>query len=325
MKKSETKFKDEINVIRDAKDMIAETRARVNKYLTPSNITVMLVSLAIAVLCILAVALNWTTYLQEKGGSGLIKLIQIVGTMSMSVFLGKVLDLTLVLLLRGSARAITIERMIHSFIKYIIAIIAVIIILVIIFGEEYIAGVLGGVGVLALIIGFGAQKLIGDVIAGVFMVFEGYIAVGDIVTINDWRGTVKEIGIRSTVLVSDSGDVKVITNSIITEFVNQSRNASIAVVTTFVDYATPIQQTEEVLLAGLPVLREHIPDLLEIPDYKGIEQMGDNGYLVKVIGRCPENKRFQVQRDLTREIMLILQAGGVIIAYPQMDVHMRKD
>ena len=188
-----------------------------------------------------------------------------------------------------------------------------------------IPGVLGGVGVLALVIGFGAQKLIGDVIAGVFMVFEGNIAVGDIVTIGDWRGTVKEIGVRSTVLVSDGGDVKVFTNSIITEFVNQSINASVAVVTTYVDSATPVEQTEIVIKAGLDTLKANIPTLLETPQYKGIEEMGDNGYLVKVIGKCAEKDRLQTTRDMTRELMLVLQSGGVLIAYPQVDVHMRKD
>ena len=311
-------------VVQDAKNIIEDTKARIRKYFTAKNIITLLISAGIVVATILCVAQNWLAT-EDKVITWQLKIIMTIGIVAGGIFLSKGLDLILVLLLRGSARAITIERMIHSFIKYIIAIIAVIIILVVWFGQEYIAGVLGGVGVLALVIGFGAQKLIGDVIAGVFMVFEGYISVGDIVTINDWRGKVIEIGIRSTVLEADNGNIKVFTNSVITEFVNLSRNTTVAVVTTYIDYATPVEQTEQVLAEGMPKIKERIASLTEVPEYKGIEEMGDNGYLIKVIGKCAEGSRFQTQRDLTKEILLLLREGGVTIAYPQIDVHTRKD
>lgn len=312
-------------IVQDAKYLIEDARARFKKFFTPANIVAMLVSAGIAAAAVLCLALGWLNGAGDKVTPWIAKIVMSAGIIAFGVFLKKTLDMVLVMALRGSARAITVERMIHSFIKYIIAIIVVIVILIIWLGSEYIAGVLGGVGVLALVIGFGAQKLIGDVIAGVFMVFEGNIAVGDIVTINDWRGTVMEIGIRSTVLVADNGDMKVLTNSVINEFVNLSRNASVAVVTTYVDYATPVAKTEEVLREGLDGITVKVPDLIEPPQYKGIEEMGDNGYLVKVIGKCIEKNRFQVQRDLTREVMLLLQQGGVGIAYPQIDVHTRND
>lgn len=305
-------------------DVLADTKSRMRLFLLPHNFIIMLVSLGILAVVVITHTIGWSETISDVG-AGLLKLIDSAGWIAGGVFLGKLLDMILVLILRGSAKAITIERMIHSFVKYVIAIVVVIGILIVWLGKEYIAGVLGGVGVLALVIGFGAQKLIGDVIAGVFMVFEGNIAVGDIVTIGDWRGTVKEIGIRSTVLVSDGGDEKVLTNSVITEFVNQSRNASLAIVTANVDYATPVEVAERVITEGLPRIKERVPDLLEPPVYKGIEEMGDNGYLVKIIGKCPESARFQVTRDMTRELMLLLQEGDVGIAFPQMDIHQRSD
>ena len=314
----ENKFKNELD------SAIADTKSRIKHFLLPHNFVIMLVAAGALAVVILAHKLGWAEALSGTG-NWLVQLIDSVGWLAGGVFLSKLLDMVLVLALRGSAKAITVERMIHSFIKYVIAIVVVIGILIVWLGKEYIAGVLGGVGVLALVIGFGAQKLIGDVIAGVFMVFEGNIAVGDIVTINDWRGTVKEIGVRSTVLVSDGGDEKVLTNSVITEFVNLSRNASVAVVTANVDYATPVEKTEQVIKEGLGRIYERVPALLGKPDYKGIEEMGDNGYLVKIIGKCPESERFQTQRDLTKELMLLLQEGGVDLAFPQLDVHQRSD
>jgi len=311
-------------MVQETKELLEDTRTRIKQYFTAKNIVGLLISGAIVAVAIICLILGWITIPPETF-PWQSKLVMSVAIIAGGVFLKKALDLVLVLSLRGSAHAITIERMIHSFVKYVIAIIAVIVVLIIWLGREYIAGVLGGVGVLALVIGFGAQKLIGDVIAGVFMVFEGNISVGDIVTINDWRGTVKEIGIRSTVLIADNGNIKVMTNSEISEFVNLSRNTTAAVVTTCVDYAVPVEQTERVIKEGLQRIKERIPDLADMPAYKGIETMGDNGYVVKVIGSCQEEKRFQVQRDLTKELMLVLQEGGVTIAYPQIDVHTRND
>ena len=57
---------------------------------------------------------------------------------------------------------------------------------------------LASAGVLTLVIGLGAQSLVADVVAGLFIVIEGEYLVGDIVVIDGWRGTVKEIGIRTT-------------------------------------------------------------------------------------------------------------------------------
>lgn len=316
--------KQDPKLVQEAKEIFEDTKTRFRKYFTPKNIVMLLVAAGIVVVAIFCFLNEWIP-LEEGTLTWQAKIIMSVAVVAAGVFLSKALDLILVVLLRGSARAITIERMIHSFVKYVIAIIAVIIILVVWFGKEYIAGVLGGVGVLALVIGFGAQKLIGDVIAGVFMVFEGNIAVGDIVTINDWRGTVKEIGIRSTVLEAGNGNIKVFTNSIITEFVNMSKNETLAVVTTYVDYATPVETTEKVLNVGLTSAKSRIPSITDDPQYVGIEEMGDNGYLVKVVAHCHEGERFQAQRDLTREVMLLLQQGNVAIAYPQVDVHTRND
>ena len=318
------KKKQDPKVVQEAKEIFEDTKTRFRKYFTPKNIVMLLVAAGIVVVAVFCFLKGWIP-LEEGTLTWQAKIIMSVAVVAAGVFLSKALDLILVVLLRGSARAITIERMIHSFVKYVIAIIAVIIILVVWFGKEYIAGVLGGVGVLALVIGFGAQKLIGDVIAGVFMVFEGNIAVGDIVTINDWRGTVKEIGIRSTVLEAGNGNIKVFTNSVITEFVNMSKNETLAVVTTCVDYATPVETTEKVLNVGLTSVKSRIPSITDDPQYVGIEEMGDNGYQVKVVAHCHEDERFQAQRDLTREVMLLLQQGNVAIAYPQVDVHTRND
>ena len=82
----------------------------------------------------------------------------------------------------------------------------------------------------------GAQSLIADIIAGLFTIFEGEYQVGDIVVIDGWRGTVEEIGIRSTRVVDSGGNTKIINNSEITTVINQTQHLSVVSTTISIEY-----------------------------------------------------------------------------------------
>lgn len=298
---------------------ITDTKARFTSFFTPSMITNTIVSALFFVAVLVVKGLN--LYEQVWNISKyLCFLLDSVAWIAGGVFLGLMVDLFLVIFMRGSQKAITIERLIHSLLKYIVAIVVVIGLLVVWLGEEYIGGVLGGVGVLALVIGLGAQKLIGDIIAGVFMVFEGNIEVGDIVTIGDFRGTVLEIGIRSTILESVGGDKKVITNSTISEFINMSANLSVVTVTATIQYNMPVENTCNVLNESLTRIKEKCPLLKKMPEFVGVSKIADSGYEVKLFGYCDENDKFQAERDMIKEVLLILQENNIALAYPHIEL-----
>ena len=119
-----------------------------------------------------------------------------------------------------SNRAVTIVKLLESFIKWVIAIVAIMMVLHA-WGVDT-ATLLASAGILTLIIGLGAESLVADILAGIFMVFEGTFQVGDIVIINDWRGTVQEIGIRTTKIVDAGGNINIVNNSEITMVINQT-------------------------------------------------------------------------------------------------------
>ena len=93
-------------------------------------------------------------------------------------------------------RARTVITLLSSAVKYISAIIMICWGLAILGAD--IGTIVAGVGILALIIGFGAESLIGDVVTGVFMLFENQYNVGDFVEVDGFRGKVCNIGIRTT-------------------------------------------------------------------------------------------------------------------------------
>ena len=111
-------------------------------------------------------------------------------------------------------RGMTIIKLVTSFIKYLIAIVAILLILSA-FGVNT-GTLLASAGILGLVIGLGAQSLIADIIAGLFIVFEGEFRVGDIVTIGGFRGTVMDIGLRTTKIMGVDGNIKIFNNSDIT-------------------------------------------------------------------------------------------------------------
>jgi small conductance mechanosensitive channel len=172
--------------------------------------------------------------------------------------------------------------------------------------------------VLTLVVGLGANALIADIIAGMFIIFENEYNVGEVISIDDFRGTVIEIGIRSTKLLDAAGNIKIINNGNIGDIVNLSRELSLAVVDCDFPYDVPVEVIESIIQNNLDTLKERIPAIVDGPYYKGICEYKDSNVTLKIVAKCNEDDRFQVQRDLLREYRQLLTTNGIDIAYPQV-------
>lgn len=218
-----------------------------------------------------------------------------------------------------SNRAKTIVNLLESFVKWVIAIVAIMMVLHA-WGVDT-ATLLASAGILTLIVGLGAESLVADIVAGIFMVFEGEFQVGDIVIINDWRGTVQEIGIRTTKIVDAGGNINIVNNSQITTVVNQTQEVSQASVTVGVEYGESLPRVEIVIRDNLETIKEHIPAIIEGPYYKGVSALGASSVDLLFIAKCREEDIFQVQRDMNRELKLLFDANNIGIPFPQVVVN----
>ncbi len=223
---------------------------------------------------------------------------------------------------RGTPRRVTIGKLVNSIFKAVVWIVCVIAILAA-WGVN-VAALVAGAGVLTLIIGLGMQSLIADVVAGVFLVCDGTLQVGDIVQIEGWRGEVQEIGIRNTKLINASGDIRVANNSTIKVFVNQSRVNSFPTVTVGVEYGEDLKRVERVFEESKQELRSHLPLVLDDPKYLGVDALDSSSVNLLFGAHCKEGDFFQVQRDLKREIKLLFDANGINIPFPQVVVNYRE-
>lgn len=225
--------------------------------------------------------------------------------------------------MKKNSRTKTVFSLFDGFVKYACAI--VIIILVLKACGVDTAALVASVGVLTLIVGLGAQPLIADIIAGIFIIFEDEYHVGEIVTINDFRGTVMEIGIRSTRLIDAAGNIKIINNSAIGDVINLSRELSLAVVDCDFPYDVPVEVIENLLNDNFEKIAENIPAIKEGPYYKGVCMYKDSNVTIKIVAKCLEDDRFQVERDLNREYRRILKENGIDISYPQVVINYSHD
>lgn len=220
--------------------------------------------------------------------------------------------------MKKSDRAKTVLTLLDGLVKYACAI-AIIIFVLQALGVNATA-IFASVGILTLVIGLGCQSLIADIVAGMFIIFENEYNVGEIVTIDDFRGTVIEIGIRATKLLDYAGNIKIINNSDISNVVNMSRELSLAVVDCLFPYDVPVQHIEKILKDNFDAFRAKIPGIVEGPFYKGVSDFGASNIAVTIIAKCLEEDRYQVQRDLMREYYIAFHNAGIDISYDQIVV-----
>ena len=183
------------------------------------------------------------------------------------------------------------------------------------------SAILAGIGILGLIVGLGAQPLIADIIAGLFIVFEKVFDVGDIIVVDGFRGTVKEIGIRTTKIEDYGGNVKIINNADLKSIVNMTNQLSLAICDIGIEYGESLERVEAILKENLPKVKEAIPAIKEGPFYKGVAELGDSAVVIRFVAKCDEGEKYQVERDLNRQFKILFDKNGINIPFQQVVIN----
>ena len=182
--------------------------------------------------------------------------------------------------------------------------------------------ILAGLGVLALIIGFGAESLITDVVTGFFILMDNQYNVGDIIEVGGFRGTVSEIGIRTTSLVDAGGNVKIINNSEMKNILNRSDNTSKAVADFPIPYETDLAKLEEKIPALLADIHQNNNGIMKSePKYIGVQELGDSAVVLRFVAEVGESDIYSGARALNHDLFLGFRKLGVECPFQQIDVH----
>lgn len=182
-----------------------------------------------------------------------------------------------------SPRDMTFMRMLDSAVKYL-GPIALIIYALSMFGVNT-TTLVGGVGATALIFTLGANSLIADVLAGIFIIIEGDCTVGDVVVIDDFRGIVTDITMRTIKLMDENTkDVRIINNSTIKTITNQSRENSVVVVDIPISYSIGLERGEQILKEAIENLPAMYPQIIGTPQYWGVSGLPEKNVVSGKLG-----------------------------------------
>ena len=200
-------------------------------------------------------------------------------------------------------------------------------ILVILVGALTLAGVnvptiLAGLGVVALVVGFAAESLIADMVTGLFILMDNQYNVGDIIEVEGFRGTVTQIGIRTTSLTDTGGNVRIVNNSDMKNILNRSDITSKAVADFSIPYETDLAALEEKIPAMLDGIFETHKDIFKAaPKYLGLEALSASSVDLKFIVEVDEKDIYSGARLLNRELFVGMRKLGVECPFQQVDIH----
>ncbi|SDT55757.1 mechanosensitive ion channel family protein [Bradyrhizobium canariense] len=180
-----------------------------------------------------------------------------------------------------------------------------------------VAPLLAGAGIVGIAIGFGSQKLVQDLITGLFLLLENTVQVGDNVTVSGLSGTVENVSIRTIRLRAGDGALHIVPFSAVTTLTNASRGAGNAAVSVNVSYK------EDTDRAG-QILKDIVAEMRREPEYRqairgdlelwGVDKV--DGSMASIVGqiRCTDSGRWPVQREFNRRMKRRFQECGIEIA-----------
>ncbi len=185
--------------------------------------------------------------------------------------------------------------------------------------------IFASLGILSLIIGFGVQSLIEDCITGIFIIIEGEYNIGDIIVLDNFRGTVKKITLRTTTIQDDGGNLQIINNSDIRNIQNRSNNISYTSCEIGISYEEDLLKVEGIITKALPKMYEEHKDMFaDVPTYGGVQALDAHAVILRVGVKCKEKDVFAAKRVLNREMKLLFDANNISIPYNQIVVHQSK-
>jgi small conductance mechanosensitive channel len=166
------------------------------------------------------------------------------------------------------------------------------------------APLLATAGVASVAIGFGAQTMVRDLLAGFFILLEDQFAVGDVVTIDAKSGTVEKLTLRSTKLRLSDGSLLVIPNGEIKKIENATSGFSQVDFKIAVLYGSQIDKANAIVVEQMQLMvAEHHKDILASPEFLGIDSVKDSAVFLKARVKTVAGRQYALERELNLRVL----------------------
>ena len=182
---------------------------------------------------------------------------------------------------------------------------------------------IAGAGIVGLAIGFGAQSLVSDFIAGIFIIIEDQYGVGDIVDVGAASGTVEKVTLRTTVLRDIDGALWVVPNGEIRRVGNSSQLWARTVLDVDVAYDTDIDLAASVIKeVADSVWQEEVESatIIEEPEIWGVQSFGADAISIRLAVKTEPNEQWATGRLIRARLKKAFDANGIEIPFPQRTV-----
>ena len=188
-------------------------------------------------------------------------------------------------------------------------------------------------GIAGVALGFGAQSLVKDFLAGIFILVEDQYGVGDIIDIGEVSGTlvtgtVEGVSLRATRLRSTNGTVWHVPNGTILRVGNMSQQWARALLDVSVVYGSDLDQAQAVIKRAADELWQDpawSDEVLEEPELWGVENLAPEGVTIRLVVKTQPAEQFRVLRELRARIKAALDAVGVDLSSTQRTLVMQRD
>jgi len=187
---------------------------------------------------------------------------------------------------------------------------------------------LASAGVLGLAISFGAQKLVEDIITGIFIQFENAMNVGDVVDVGGVVGTVEKLTVRSVTLRDLQGVVHMIPFSSASMISNYMREFSYYVCDMGVAYREDIETSKQAMFDAFEELRqdpEQSPFLIDDLEWFGLNSFGDSAIVLRARIKTQPGKQWGVGRAYNLILKRIFDERGIEIPFPHQTIYFGED
>jgi small-conductance mechanosensitive channel len=227
----------------------------------------------------------------------------------------------------GGAGGSRVGTLLLLFRKFLFAVIIVMATLIVLSSLGVNIGpLIAGAGVIGLAIGFGAQTLVKDIIAGVFFLMDDAFRVGDYIETAGTKGTVDHISLRSLRLRHPRGMVNTIPFGDIGIVTNMSRDYIITKLDFRVRYDTDVEKVRKIIKKKVyePIMQneELGPKLLDKIKSQGVRQMDDSAMIMRVKYKTEPGQQFVIRKEVYRLMQEAFAEAGIEFAHRNVTVYM---
>lgn len=215
-------------------------------------------------------------------------------------------------------RSKTLCSIINNILKYLIFIICLLSILEV-FGIST-KGFITSLGVVGVVAGLAFQDTLKDLLSGFSIIFENEYAVGDTITVGNFKGKVISLGLKTTKIQALNGDIKIISNSNITEVINHSLDDSYEFIDIPVSYDEKIEKVEKVINDLCLEMLDSYEDLYDM-QLLGINDLSNNSVNFRIKIKTKTLKQFDLRREILKKIKLEFEKNEIVIPYSQVVIH----